>query len=79
MVSDKFSKREFVLTTDHTTQYQQHVAFQLSQDKCSMLDAFNEGDVIKVQFNLRGREWQSPSGDVKYFNTLDAWKIEVCN
>jgi len=29
-----------------------------------------------VSFNLRGREWTSPQGEVKYFNTLDAWRIE---
>ena len=23
-----------------------------------------------------GREWRSPSGEVKYFNSLDCWKIE---
>ena len=31
---------------------------------------------MRVQFNLRGREWSNPQGEVKYFNTLDAWKIE---
>jgi hypothetical protein len=40
-----------------------------------MLDSFNQGDEIKVQFNLRGREWNGPQG-IKYFNTLEAWRIE---
>lgn len=40
-----------------------------------MLDQFNDGEEIKVQFNLRGREWNGPQG-VKYFNTLEAWRIE---
>lgn len=74
-VSEKFSKREFVLTTDHTTTYPQHVSFQVTQDKCSIMDQFNVGDELKVQFNLRGREWSGPQG-VKYFNTLEAWRIE---
>jgi hypothetical protein len=51
------------------------VSFQVTQDKCSMLDSFNEGDEIKVQFNLRGREWNGPQG-IKFFNTLEAWRIE---
>jgi len=40
------------------------------------MDAFQVGDEVKVMFNLRGREWTSPSGEVKYFNSLDAWRIE---
>jgi hypothetical protein len=74
-VSDKFRKREFVLT-DNSSQYPQHISFQLTQDKCSLLDQYNVGDEIKVHFNLRGREWTSPKGEIKYFNTLEAWRIE---
>jgi hypothetical protein len=74
-VSDRFQKREFVLTTEANTPYPQHVSFQVTQDKCTLLDGFNEGEELKVQFNLRGREWNGPQG-VKYFNTLEAWRIE---
>lgn len=74
-VSDRFSKREFVLTTEATSPYPQQVSFQLTQDKCSLLDQYNVGDELKIQFNLRGREWNGPQG-IKYFNTLEAWRIE---
>jgi|SRR6218665_691456 len=77
-VSDKFRKREFVLT-DNSSQYPQHISFQLTQDKCSLLDQYNVGDELKVHFNLRGREWTSPKGEIKYFNTLEAWRIEGGN
>lgn len=74
-VSEKFKKREFVLT-DNSSQYPQHVSFQLTQDKCNLIDSYNVGAEIKVHFNLRGREWTSPQGEIKYFNTLEAWRIE---
>lgn len=74
-VSEKFQKREFVLTTEATTPYPQHVSFQLTQDKCDIMDKFTIGQEVKVQFNLRGREWNGPQG-VKYFNTLECWRIE---
>ena len=74
-VSDKFSKREFVLT-DASTMYPQDISFQLTQDKCSMLDNFMEGQEVEVSFNLRGREWTSPQGEVKFFNSLEAFRIE---
>lgn len=75
-VSEKFKKREFVLTLDATTPYPQHVAFQVTQDKCAVLDQFKVGDELKVQLNLRGREWTNPQGETKYFNTLEVWRIE---
>ena len=31
---------------------------------------------MTVSFNLRGREWTSPKGEIKYFNSLEAWRIE---
>ena len=27
--------------------------------------------------NLRGREWTSPQGETKYFNSIQGWKIEA--
>ncbi len=74
-VSERFTKREFVVTTEANTPYPQHVSFQLTQDKCSTLDQFNIGDELRIQFNLRGREWNGPQG-VKYFNTLEAWRVD---
>jgi hypothetical protein len=74
-VSEKFSKREFVVT-DGDAMYPQDIMFQSVQDKCAMLDGYSVGDEVEVSFNLRGREWTSPQGEVKYFNTLDAWRIE---
>jgi len=75
-VSSKFRKREFILTDNSSSQYPQHISFQLTQDKCNLLDSVREGDNITVHFNLRGREWTSPQGEIKYFNTLEAWKID---
>jgi single-stranded DNA-binding protein len=74
-VSEKFSKREFVVT-ESTGMYPQDVLFQATQDKCALLDAVHPGDQVEVSFNLKGREWTSPQGEVKYFNTLEAWRIE---
>ena len=74
-VSEKFQKRDFVVTTDSDTQYPQHVIMQVTQDKCNLLDNLNVDDMVKVQINLRGREWNGPQG-IKYFNTIEAWRVE---
>ena len=34
------------------------------------------GDEVKVEFSLRGREWKSPQGETRYFNSLDVWTLE---
>jgi len=76
--SERFSLREFVVT-ESTGMYPQDILFQLSNDKCSLLDGFNVNDSVEVSFNLRGREWTNPQGEVKYFNSLEAWRIERLN
>ena len=65
-----FQAREFVIEVDGT--YPQFVKFQLTQDRCPLVDNYNEGDNIRVHFDLRGREWQG-----KYFTNLNAWRIEA--
>lgn len=76
VISDKFSKREFVLT-DESSMYPQDISFQLTQDKCGLIDNWLVGSNVEVSFNLRGREWTSPQGEVRYFNTIEAWRIEA--
>jgi single-stranded DNA-binding protein len=75
-VSERFTKREFVVEIADNPKYPQMVMFQLSGDRCAQLDEFRIGDQIRIEFSLRGREWKSPTGEVKYFNSLDVWKVE---
>jgi single-strand DNA-binding protein len=65
-----FQAREFVIEVV-SGNYPQFVKFQLTQDRCALVDPFDEGDQIKVHFDLRGREWND-----KYFTNLNAWRIE---
>jgi len=74
-VTDRFTKREFVLEVEDGM-YPQHIKFQLVQDKVSVLDPFEVGDIMTVSFNLRGREYTSPKGEVSYFTNLNAWRVQ---
>jgi hypothetical protein len=74
-VSEKFKKREIVVT-DNTGQYPQDILFQLVQDRTELADGLQVNDPVQVSFFLRGREWTSPQGEVKYFNSLDIWSIK---
>lgn len=69
-----FKKRELVVTTEE--QYPQHIQIEFVQDKCSILDNYKLNQKVKVSINLRGREWVNSSGETKYFNTIQGWRIE---
>lgn len=70
-----FQKRDLVITTEE--QYPSDIIIQFTQTKCALLDNLQVGQRVKVHFNLQGREWTSPQGEVKYFNTVVGWKIEL--
>lgn len=73
-VSDSFSKRDLVVTTSE--QYPQDLLIQFVQNQCEVLDKYKVGEQVEVSINLRGREWTNPKdGEVKYFNTIQGWKI----
>ena len=72
-----FRKREVVITTDE--QYSQQLLVEFVQDKCELLDGFTVGQDVKININLRGREWINPEGTTKYFNSFQGWRIELLN
>lgn len=72
--SNGFRKREMVVTTDE--QYPQHILVEFVQEKTELLDKFKVGQPVKISINLRGREWTSPQGELKYFNSIQGWRIE---
>ena len=57
-----FQKRDLVITTE---------------GNFALLDNLRIGQIVKIHFNLQGREWISQQGEVKYFNTVVGWKIEL--
>jgi len=71
--SASFSVRDFVIEVADD-KFPQMVKFQLTQDKCALIDQHSEGDEITVEFDLRGREWNG-----KYFTNLNAWRIAAAD
>jgi len=70
VISDKFSVREFVITTADA-KYPQEIIFQTVNDKMDVIAPYGEGQEVEVYFNVRGREYNG-----RYYNTLDAWKVQ---
>ena len=77
-VSDKFRKREFVIEkkeSGSTGLFIDYIKFQLTQDKCDLINESFMNEEVKIMFNLKGNKWEK-EGRINYFTNLDAWKIE---
>lgn len=75
-IKDTFKKREFILEYAENPQYPEFIKFELIQNNCDQLDSLEVGDDVAVNFNLKGRKWTDPQGVVKYFNSLQAWRVD---
>lgn len=73
-VTDNFSKREFILTTDITTQYPQYITLACNNSKTALLDNLKEGDMVIVEININGK--LSSKDEKKAFNNLVAYQIK---
>jgi single-strand DNA-binding protein len=74
-VSDKFSKRELVVT-EPSGQRPQHIPIEFTQDRTGLLDSFRPGEEVTVTCYVNGREWTGRDGVTKYFLSLSGNRIE---
>ena len=71
-----FKVVKFIVVDDSSSEYEQTLELQCTQDKADNLVKFNKaGDRVDISYNLRGREWTNPQGEVKVFNSIEAWKV----
>ncbi|MCX6205170.1 MAG: DUF3127 domain-containing protein [Bacteroidetes bacterium] len=77
--TETFKTREFVIEKSEDINGRtitNYVKFQCVQDKTAMVDRFNIGDDVKVQFNIKGTKWVK-EGKENYITNLDAWRMET--
>jgi hypothetical protein len=72
-----FLKREFVIETEG--EYPQTIGMEMTQLHCEKLDHFVEGQIVEVEFGIRGKEFVNKELEKKYFNSLNAYKISPIN
>jgi len=73
-----FSKRAFVIeVAEKNNEYNQKIELEFIQDKCNLMDNYQVGQEVEVDFNLKGREWDGGDKGLCFFNTLQAWKIKI--
>lgn len=74
-VTESFTKRDFTLTIDEDKQYPQTLQFELHNDRVDIIEAYDAGDQVMVDFNLKGRQFMK-DGEQRTINTLACWKIQ---
>lgn len=76
-VSERFRKREFVIEHKDTGSGQAYVdfiKFQLTQDKCDIIDESWLRQDVTVTFNIKGNRWEK-NGMVNYITNLNAMAV----
>ena len=75
--ANNFQVRRFVIEVENERNEEWNFPrlFQLTKDKCDMLEAYQIGEKVKVSYNLRGRKYEK-DGKVMYFNSDEAWRLE---
>ncbi len=78
-----YYKRELVLdctryNPETGEPWENHPKFELSGQKCNLLDNFQPGQRVTVDFSLNGSKYpDQQTGEIKYFTTVKAFKIEL--
>jgi len=76
-----FYRREFVLdctryNPDTGEPWENHPKFELGGNNCALIDQFEIGQKVTVDFSLKGAKYpDQQTGEIKYFTTINAFKI----
>ena len=76
---ERDTRREIMrigIGNDHSALELKAEIIEFLKEKGDLLNAYKEGDKVKVSINIGGREWTSPQGEVRYFNSITGWRIE---
>ncbi len=65
-----FTKRELWLSLPHD-KYPQVITIEWHNDRGDLVAGLNEGEEVRVHFDLRGREHKG-----RVYNSLVGWKVE---
>ena len=73
--ANDFTKKSIVITTQE--QYPQPIQIEFIKAAIEKLSGFKVGDNVVIGINIRGREWESPDKGIKYFNSIQGWRIQL--
>jgi hypothetical protein len=68
--TDAFKTAKFVLETQD--QYPQKLQFQLLNNNTDLVSTIKPGQLAKVHFHIKGKEWKG-----NHYTNLNVWKIDL--
>ena len=71
-----FKKRE-IIVQEGDCPFENPLTFELGGDKIGIADGLVVGDEVEIDASTRGRKWDSPNGERKYFLSLKAERLQV--
>lgn len=77
IISERFRKREFVIEHKDSSSkqvYVDYIKFQLTQDRCEIIDESWLRQDVTVTFNIRGNRWEK-NGVTNYITNLNALSV----
>lgn len=67
-------RKQIVIAVTSKNGYKDYYAIEFHNQKIEeFVNTLRIGDSVRFRCNLNGREWESPSGENKYFLTLFCW------
>lgn len=72
--SSNFEKQEFIFITEE--RFPQTLKLEVHSLHIDILDSFNPGDRVLIGIKILGKEWTASDGQVRYFNSFVAFKME---
>lgn len=78
-----FYRREFVLdctryNPDTGEPWENHPKFELSGNNCSVIEQFQIGQKVIVDFSLKGAKYaDQQTGEIKFFTSINAFRIAL--
>lgn len=81
-VSDSFKVQEFYADNQQYNNnngeiYSNILKFQVINDKTNLLNSLQEGERIKIFFNIKGNIYKKDDGTNGHTQNLNVWKIEA--
>lgn len=70
--SQWLSKQSLIVEESNDKQYKDSIMIEFFGEKCGLISDVRNGDVVKVLFNPRAKEYNG-----RRYNSMNGWKIEI--
>lgn len=70
--AQSLQKQSIIVEENNDKQYKDSIMIEFFGEKCNLLSDIRSGDIVKVLFNPRAKEYNG-----RRYNSMNGWKIET--